>query len=197
MKPDDARTLYEVYHRAWPSRSATPTHDNLAAMRRILHECGGLERAGVYLAWVAQAEDVWARQIRGKEPWPDGKVKARLDAVSLSRNIPGRLDEALAWDARGRTTPADAPKASEPDRVAALVSMLEELVEHGGDPDQCANPGRARKVLGVWYGHGGGPASVASLAMRDRTFALRDIATAMVRARMAQQAAPRAEVPRG
>lgn len=95
------------------------------------------------------------------------------------------------WEAAGRPVFTDAgpAKASEPDRVAALVTMLEELADHGGDPERCADPAKSRKVLAVWYGHGGGPASVAALTMRDRSFALRDLATAMVRARAAHEAA--------
>lgn len=120
--PDDALTLWTVYrqHRldlpllervvgraARPTLGLTPTPANRKALGVILTEAGSAERAAVYLAWVHQAGDLWARRLRGEAPWPDGDVTVRLDAVSLGRSLPGRLAEADAWDARGR---CDAPE---------------------------------------------------------------------------------------
>jgi hypothetical protein len=103
--PSDADTLYAAW-RGWHPRAApTPTPDGRKALKRILDECGGLERAGVYLAWVREAEDLHAQRLRGDEAWPGGDVTPRHDLVSLSRNIEPRMAAAEAWDARGRRPP--------------------------------------------------------------------------------------------
>jgi hypothetical protein len=102
-KPDDVDALHAVYRGHRPRTSATPTPDSRKALTRILGECDGkLDVAGLYLAWVFQSDDQHAQQLRGELPWIDGKVIARCDVVSLSRNIPPRLAAAEAWDARGR-----------------------------------------------------------------------------------------------
>jgi hypothetical protein len=116
-KPDEAAALWSIYRqlrldlpvldiegrKSSPRLGLTPTPDGRKAMSRILTECEGLERAGIYLAWVHQSRDEWALRLRGEARWPDGKIATRLDPVSLSRSIPGRLAEAEAWEARGRS----------------------------------------------------------------------------------------------
>jgi len=102
-KPDDAAALHAVYRGHRPRTGATPTPDSRKALRRILAECGDdLDAAATYLAWTFTSQDLHAQQLRGDAPWLDGKVIARCDAVSLSRNVPPRLAAAQAWEARGR-----------------------------------------------------------------------------------------------
>ena len=108
-KPDPEQDLYDVWRACHPRcRALTPTPANRKALRAILVECGSPDAAGVYVAWAHQSQDAHARQLRGEDPWLDGKLTERSDLVSLSRNIPPRLSQAEAWEARGRTGPAPA-----------------------------------------------------------------------------------------
>jgi hypothetical protein len=125
-KPDDVDALHAVYRGHRPRTSATPTPDSRKALTRILGECDGkLDVAGLYFAWVFQSDDQHARQLRGELPWLDGKLIARCDVVSLSRNILPRLAAAEAWDARGRRDLPPQPYAS-----TGPVTKTEGLLRH-------------------------------------------------------------------
>lgn len=121
------RALYSAYQALNPRRSPTPTPDALKAMNRILAECGNHDRAVLYLRWVAESGDTYAMQLRGLAPWPGGDLTPRCDPVSLSRNIPGRLDAVDAWARRtGTARPAnDAPPLTtdNPKHAAALAFL--------------------------------------------------------------------------
>lgn len=95
-------------------------------MKRILVEAGGIEPATIYLDWVHESQDTWARQLRGEVAWPGGDTVKRMDPVSLGRNLTSRLDQALDWDAKGRQT---APKATNGRHVPSLSDDLRALRE--------------------------------------------------------------------
>lgn len=108
-------TLYGVFHGYHPLSAPAPTPDTRKALDRLLTECGGVEPACVYLAWVHESLDEYALQIRGLAPWPDGKPKARHSVEELGRHIGARMPSALAWDQRGRTAaPAPHPHQGAP-----------------------------------------------------------------------------------
>lgn len=108
-----------------------PTPDGRKALARILTECGGFERAGLYLAWVHESRDEWAMQLRGEAPWPaGGGIRARLSLEELARHVEGRLAQAEAWEARHRREiPPPAPVRGEPFRRAPQKSIAQLLAE--------------------------------------------------------------------
>ena len=110
----DAAVLYAVQRGYHPRLGLTPTREAGAALPRILAECGSLDRATSYLAWVHESQDHDARRLRGEVPWPDGNLQARHDLESLSRHTGARLSCADAWEARGRTDLADKRTAAAP-----------------------------------------------------------------------------------
>ena len=87
----------------------------------------------MYLAWVHTSRDEWALRLRGEAPWPDGNLKRRWSVEELGRSLGGRLDEARAWDERGRPTteaarhqraPAPAPAADRPLTMAERAAQM-------------------------------------------------------------------------
>lgn len=136
-KADEAAALYSAFRNWHPRAPESPSPASRKALRAILAECGGPERAESYLAWVHEAQDRYARQIRGQDPWPDNTVKARHDLESLSRHIPSRMPEVEAWERRGRTTaqrPTNAPRpapGAPPGRLHALDLLDQALLNLG------------------------------------------------------------------
>ena len=132
----DDLTLYAVYRAHRPRSQPTPTPDNRKSLKRILAECGSVDSAGVYLAWVFQSQDHDARRLRGEVPWPDGKPVARLTLEELSRHIEPRLARALAWDARGRTVlhVAAPPEARGAKGMLAIHAFDDEPEESNPNP---------------------------------------------------------------
>jgi hypothetical protein len=113
-----------VLRRYQPDRTLTATARK--AVARMLDECGGLDRATVYLDWVHTSADTWARQLRGEVAWPGGDLVRRMDPVSLGRSLEQRLDVALAWDRAGRRT---APKVNGRHAAPSFGDTLRELAE--------------------------------------------------------------------
>lgn len=112
----DEIVVYGVYRGLHPRKPPMPTPDDARHLRRLLAEAGTVERAGLLLAWVHQADDPYARQLRGEDPWPDGRRKARVDLESLSRHVGARLADAERWEARGRVADVE-PLATGPPRA--------------------------------------------------------------------------------
>ena len=121
---DDAAMLYAVWRVAHPRAPLTPTPTNAKALKVILAETGA--DGGVYLAWVAQSDDLAAARLRGAAPWPGGEVVARDDLVSLSRHIPARLPLALAWDARNRRSATAVPQQTTPNPAPSRIIIDED-----------------------------------------------------------------------
>ncbi len=149
--PSDEDLLYAVWRAAHPQARLTPTPANRKALKVILAETG-VEDGSIYLAWVAQSDDQHARRLSGKAPWPDGKVNALDDLVSLSRNIPPRLAAALAWSKRGQ---AKAEAAFQrPARTAPDTSRVVIDIDPAGNTDHKPNrhrfdPWAAAQELGL------------------------------------------------
>jgi hypothetical protein len=132
----DEDTLYAAYRGFRPRIPPTPTPDTRKHLRRILTEAGGIEPAGLYLAWTFQSQDERALQVQGKAPWPGGKVNPMLSLEELGRHIGSRMPMAEAWDARGRRNGPQAPpgQAPRPTR-GTLASEL-----FADDPDPAPRP---------------------------------------------------------
>jgi hypothetical protein len=135
-RTSDEDTLYAAYRGFRPRIPPTPTPDTRKHLRRILTEAGGIEPAGLYLAWTFQSQDERALQVQGKAPWPGGKVNPMLSLEELGRHIGSRMPMAEAWDARGRRNGPQAPpgQAPRPTR-GTLASEL-----FADDPDPAPRP---------------------------------------------------------
>jgi hypothetical protein len=113
-RTSDEDTLYAAYRGFRPRIPPTPTPDTRKHLRRILTEAGGIEPAGLYLAWTFQSQDERALQVQGKAPWPGGRLNAMLSLEELGRHVGSRMPMAEAWDARGRRSGPQAPPGQAP-----------------------------------------------------------------------------------
>jgi hypothetical protein len=136
-KLDPALTLWSVLRGYQPRRDPTPNAPALKAMRRMLAECGGLDQAGIYLAWAHHAQDRWAQRLRGEAPWPDGDTVRRMDPESLARSIGGRMEQAMAWESGGRRDKPQAPPGRAPPHPTRGTLASELFAD---DPDPAPRP---------------------------------------------------------
>lgn len=121
----DADTLYNAYRVHHPRKGLTASPDDRKSLARILCEAGSVERAVLYIAWVHESDDHYARQLRGKAPI-DGTCTVHLALSSLERKVDARCMAADAWEARGRTA---APTAEDVEAAARAEREAREDAE--------------------------------------------------------------------
>jgi hypothetical protein len=143
----DEDALYAAYHGHRPRTAPTPTPDTRRHLRRILTECGGLERAATYLAWTFQSQDQYAMQLRKEAPWLDGKLIFRADLESLSVHVGKRMAQAEEWEARGRGAAPEAhgdPSQPEGEAAWEWICSFVDRAPPGVRPPDPASPEEAR-----------------------------------------------------
>ena len=142
----DVTAVHAAWKHAQPNtRHLTP--DNEKAIRRLLVECGDTDTACVYLLWLAESDEEYARQLRGQTPWPDGRTCCYVDnLVGAVRSVPTRLAKAQAWDARGRrdecntrATPTRAPSRADAAFDGFLDMWQESQLQDVADPLRLAS----------------------------------------------------------
>jgi hypothetical protein len=167
-------TLYRTWHpRAGSNGGRCPESDR-TILRRAIREWGA-DDVRLLLTWAHTAEDTYPRQLRGMDPWPDGKVKSRASVEELLRadKASKRVDEARAWDARrqgggdvakaatggtsatvaGGQATSEAERAWDVVQAAALDSQYH--AQHAperfsSNPDRDRRVRRALRVIGGW-----------------------------------------------
>jgi hypothetical protein len=110
--------LYTHWRSHHPREPQQPTPKRQDYLRAILRDCGDLETACTYVGWAHRGTDGWARRLQGRKPWPNQQYIEKLDLLSLSRSIDGRLATARKWADQRRTHPGG----------DAGVSLADELV---------------------------------------------------------------------
>lgn len=139
----DAGALYAVWRQSHPRAGERPTPEGAKAIKRLLVECAGLNDATVYLQWLAESQDEYARQLRGEAPWSDGRVKSYAASLTEAARSPeARLAAALVWDARGRTVapvgPSRVKETVSPEWVTAWKRVCARNIPAADTPERLA-----------------------------------------------------------